>query len=81
MNDTPMGWVLAGIGTVIATLAGAVASLWKLSEAKNAKAIAAHQETIDHLETRAEKCEHDREELRVRVARLETKYEDRTNDN
>lgn len=77
MNDTPMGWVLAGIATVIGTLATAVAGLWRLSEAKNSKAIAAHQETIDHLEIRATKCEHDREELRVRVARLETKYEDR----
>lgn len=72
MNDTPGGWFLAAIGTVIATLATAVASLWKISEGKNAKAIAGQAETIAHLTERAEDCEKDRSDMKVRIAVLET---------
>lgn len=74
--------VLSAFTVAIATLATAVGCLWKVSEAKNTKAIEA-------LEERAESCEQDRTKMRetisqqdVRIARLETRLEslnDRTN--
>ena len=68
MNDETTNWVLAGVGSVIATLAATVASLWKLNESKNAKAITA-------LTERAVDCEKDRSEIKVRLARLEGRLE------
>lgn len=66
MSDSFTTWVLGGIGTVVATLAAVVATLWKANETRNAKA-------IEHLTERVDECEGDRSELRVRVARLETR--------
>lgn len=42
------GWVLSGILVVITTLAGAVATLFKMSENKNSKAIEEQQKEIIH---------------------------------
>lgn len=57
-------WILAGIAAIISTLAGAVSILWKAIEAKNAQA-------IKELTVRADICEADRTELKIRIARLE----------
>lgn len=40
------GWVLSGVLVVITTLAGSVATLFKMSESKNAKAIEEQQKEI-----------------------------------
>lgn len=61
-----LGWVAGAVVTVVATLAGVVATLWKLNESKNSMA-------IEHLKAKAEACEKDRAELRERVIRLEVK--------
>lgn len=39
MNSEDAGWIVAGVTTIIATLAGAVAKLFHSGESKNAKAI------------------------------------------
>ena len=62
--DEHSNWVLGGIASVVGTLAAAVTALWKLNESRNAKA-------IESLTMRADKCEQERTELRVRVAKLE----------
>jgi cell division protein FtsB len=45
------GWVLAGVGTVVATLVGTVTTLWRLNESKNAKAIEEQSRQLVSLET------------------------------
>jgi len=71
MNDSNWTWVLGGVGTIIATLAAAVASLFKLNESKNTKLIHKQDQTIKDLTKRAEQCESDRTQLNARVAVLE----------
>lgn len=46
------GWVLGGIGTIIATLASIVAMLYKVRESENAKRIEAMEK--EHTATKAE---------------------------
>lgn len=72
-SNSVIGWLLTGVAGVIATLAGAVAMLWKLNEQKNARDIAMLQGRCDELQRRCEQCERDREELRVRLAVLENR--------
>jgi len=72
MNDTTWEWVLKGVGIVIATLAAVVGGLYKRLEGKNAKAIADQAVTITHLEKRSEDCEEDRNQMKIRIAVLET---------
>lgn len=40
------GWVLTGIGGMLATLVTTVATLWRVSESKNAKAIEGWEKKI-----------------------------------
>lgn len=37
--DGLMGWILTSVGAVMATLVTTIATLWKVGESKNAKAI------------------------------------------
>jgi hypothetical protein len=76
------GWVLAGVGTVVATLVGTVTTLWRLNESKNAKAIEEQSRHLIALETQmhlvrshAEICEKARTECLEDRARLATKCE------
>ena len=39
LPDGLVGWALAGIGAAMGTLVTTIATLWKVSESKNAKAI------------------------------------------
>lgn len=39
LPDGLIGWALAGIGAAMGTLVTTIATLWKVSEGKNAKAI------------------------------------------
>ncbi len=68
MNESYLNWVLAAIATVVGTLAATVATLWKVNESRNTKA-------IEELTQRVEDCEAERAMLRVRVARLETQMD------
>jgi septal ring factor EnvC (AmiA/AmiB activator) len=61
-------WVLAGIASMIATLASAVAALTKTRFAEYSK-------EITELKTRSDACEKDRSELFAKTARLEEKVE------
>lgn len=61
-------WVLAGIASMIATLASAVAALTKTRFAEYSK-------EITELKTRSDACEKDRTELFAKTARLEEKVE------
>ena len=69
MDESFTGWVLGGVGSVVATLAAVVATLWKMNETRNAKAICELTERVDE-------CEDERSDLRVRVAKLEVKLGD-----
>lgn len=65
------GWVLAGVATIIATLSGLVAKFYQKQIADYDVRIDAHKKMIDVLQKRADECDRDRTELRVRVAKLE----------
>lgn len=77
-----IGWILAGLTTVVSTLAGLVAMFYKqqiadykLNEARMETQYAAESSylkaKIAELEKRADECESDREELRIKHAVLE----------
>jgi peptidoglycan hydrolase CwlO-like protein len=78
------GWVLAGMATIVSTLAGLVAMFYRQQIAdykdNEIKIETAHKVTEDHLskeleelKTRADSCENDREELRIELAVLKTR--------
>ena len=71
ITDGLSSWLLAGVASIIGTLAAVVAALWKLNESKNNAAIASLESICAGLTTRVNECETDRVELRVRVAILE----------
>lgn len=73
MNDANgyAGWIMACVATAGATLAGAVATLFKLNESKNTKRIESLESEIGSLRVRADACEKERNEFRVELARLE----------
>lgn len=58
-----VSWVLAGVASVIATLATAVASLWKINEARNSR-------QIEELKADVKDCKDDREMIRNRADEL-----------
>ena len=59
-----IGWVMAGIVTIIGTLAAAITTLWSVSEAKNAKA-------IEILEKEVHECKMDRQSLLIKIGKME----------
>lgn len=67
------GWVLAGVGTVVTTLASLVAMFYRqqITDYKNAEADLKVE--ILELKKRADSCEDDREQLRINQARLEVR--------
>ncbi len=74
-DSSLMGWVLAGVATVIATLAGAVATLFKIRENENAKAIADLKASHELTKQKSDKCEEDRNKLFTRCEVLEVKLQ------
>ena len=44
------GWVITGVGAIIATLVTTVATLWRLNESRNNKAIEEQYKQIAHVE-------------------------------
>ena len=69
------GWVLAGLGGIVSTLAATVAFLFKLRENENAKNIAELKSELHESSKRSEKCEDDRRILYTKCAVLESKIE------
>lgn len=66
-----LGWVIAGVGTIVTTLSGLVAMFYQ-QQIRDYKAIEIElKNKVLELESRADKCEQDREELRISQARLE----------
>lgn len=51
LPDGLLGWVLAGIGAAMGTLVTTIATLWRVSEGKNAKAIEEQRSQIATVQT------------------------------
>jgi len=68
------GWILAGVATVVSTLSGIVAYFYKQQITDHKSNEVMLKAKIVDLESRADKCEDDREELRIRHAVLENKH-------
>jgi septal ring factor EnvC (AmiA/AmiB activator) len=69
------GWVMASVATIIASLASAVAFLFKLRENENAKNIQELKSDLQASSERSKQCEQDRAELYTKCAVLEAKME------
>ena len=74
-DETETGWIVAGASTVIATLASAVAFLFRNNEAKNTASIAKLENQVELLECKVvesdrkhDECQQDRVRLSVEVA-------------
>lgn len=65
------GWILAGIGTAVSTLAGLVAFFYRQQVSDYHERDKKNEAKIVMLEKRADACESDREELRIKHAVLE----------
>ncbi len=68
-------WVTAGIATILATLSSAVAFLFKLRENENAKRLEELKSDVETINAKADKCETEREELKVECAVMRSKIE------
>ena len=69
------GWVMASVATIIASLASAVAFLFRLRENENAKNIQELKSDLQASSERSKQCEQDRAELYTKCAVLEAKME------
>ena len=69
-DGSHVSWILGGVTSVVAALAGVVSMLWKLNESKNATAIADLKTRVDESEEKHEECRKDREELRIEITSL-----------
>jgi len=73
--ESDTGWFVAGVSTVVATLASTVAFLFRSNEAKNTVAIEKLDKQVELLESRVvesdrkhDECQEDRVKLSVEVA-------------
>lgn len=78
-DNSYMGWVLAGVASIVGTLSTVVAYLFRKSEFDNAQAIKKLEEHNAEVAKKADDCEKDRttlfatcEVLKVKVENLET---------
>jgi septal ring factor EnvC (AmiA/AmiB activator) len=69
------GWVTAGIATILATLSSAIAFLFKLRENENAKRLSELKSDVETINAKADKCEVEREGLKVECAVMRSKIE------
>lgn len=76
------GWLFGAAASIIATLASAVAFMFKLNESKNATAIVELKKSVkdirgrcDTLEVQNDECIKDRDEIRVKLAKVETELQ------
>lgn len=72
------GWIAAGVTTLIASLATAVATLFKINESKSALAVKSlelrlegYAQRLDDSDRKHQECLEDRIELSRQIARLE----------
>ena len=79
-------WITAGIVSIIGALGSAVVLMFKLGKAETAKMLELEQQRHtkvleqlskdrDELQMEAKECRKDREDMRVQIARLETRIE------
>lgn len=78
-TEDSAGWFFGAAASIIATLASAVAFMFKLNEAKNAESIKelkdgqkVLQNRCDTIEMQNDECIKDRDATRVRLAEVET---------
>lgn len=69
------GYIVGAAGTIIGTLATAVAGLFKLVESKNSAAIEDLRMRVTESDAHHEECRKDREELRVQIAEMKVQIE------
>ncbi len=69
------GWVTAGIAGILATLSSAIAFLFKLRENENAKRLSELKSDVETINAKADKCEVEREGLKVECAVMRSKIE------
>jgi hypothetical protein len=81
-NLDDSGWFVAGITSVVAALASAVAMLFKMLESKNTEAIVRLSNHVKALEdalkvsdSKHDECQKDRAVLSIKVAMLEDRFE------
>lgn len=74
-SDNVTGWVMAGVGTVIAALTSAVTYFYKTQVADYKKREADLITDVAILRKESEECKEDRELLRVNQAKLEARTE------
>lgn len=82
MNDTQgvIGWILAGVGTIISTLSGLVAYFYRQQVAGHHTEATTLRAQIAELRARCDKCDLERERLAIECAQLrvlQTTLEDR----
>ena len=75
-EQTP--WIIAGVSTIIASLASAVAYLFKLNETNSIKAVAGlearvehYEKRVDHLDKMNSECLQDRAKLSAKCELFE----------
>ena len=80
LQNVSPGWIVAGIVTIIATLAGAVKLLFSMREGDNAKHIEKLESRLNIAEQRLldsdrkhDECNEDRMRLSIKVAEFEAK--------
>ena len=81
------GWIVAGILGIVTTLAGAVATLFKLNETKSTLAVKSlevrlegYAMRLDESDKKHQECLEDRIELSKQIARLEGRLSHFIND-
>lgn len=74
-SDGIIGWVLAGVATIIATLSTAVTALYR-GQISDLRDQLTRLDVIEHdLRKEIEVCKTDREDLRVMLAKIQTEQE------
>ncbi len=88
-DSSMVTWFFGSLITAVATMAAAIAAMWKVSESKNTKAIEGLEKRLDSADLRyavldkaKEECEHQRgilvatcDALKDRINRLENKVQ------
>ena len=69
------GWILAGVATVVSTLAGIVAMFYRTQISDYKSNESGLRLEIGELRKRADTCEEDREQLRIKVAVMENRLD------
>jgi uncharacterized protein YlxW (UPF0749 family) len=74
-NEGLTGWILAGVGTIVSTLAGLVAMFYRTQIADYKANESGLRVEVVELRKRADTCEEDREQLRIKVAVMDARLD------